>query len=450
MTDDVVDFTDDLRVPRIDSTSNGYPIDAENYTADGVVYKRQRVANVQEDSTGREVIQLTSAFGEQIVVQLHPQWQQSFEYTVNNTALNTNTVTGSGGVSQVTAMAKVFSGVTIGSNAMLQSDHHAKYRAGCGMMLRFSAMFSTPVAGTFQYIGMMDEHGAVAEFKNGFAIGYNGTALTIARFANDTLFEVPRASWDDKLDGTGTSGANIDFTKLNVFYIQAQYLGSGAIHFWCENPDTGVPFVFHRIKYANRYVVPSTYNPNYHFTMYVDNVATTSDVAVYCASYGYFVEGLTGLIEVHQPQFSSGTKSKTTVTTEVAIFTIKNKTTYPTAAPKTNYIDLILERVGCSIEASSTNNLGTVRIVKNATLGGTPSFADISATDSIAQIDVAGTTVTGGQEYTSFELAGKNDKENENVLPFKIIVHPGETITIAGLSANSATIKASLLWKELM
>jgi hypothetical protein len=88
--------------------------------------------------------------------------------------------------------------------------------------------------------------------------------------------------------------------------------------------------------------------------------------------------------------------------------------------------------------------------VKNATLGGTPNFNDVSATDSVCQIDTAGTTVTGGSEYVSFELAGKNDKQNENVINLKIIVHPGETLTVAGLSANSATIKASLLWKELM
>lgn len=405
--------------------------------------------NVRYDSKGVEVIQLNSAFGEQVTVQLSPQWQQSFEYTVSNTTLNTNTVTGSGAVTQTNAMAKIASGTTVTSNAMLQSDHHAKYRAGFGMMLRFSAMFSTPAAGCFQYAGLMDEHGSTAEFKNGFAIGYNGLTLTIARFANDTLYEIVRTSWDDQLNGSGRSGVNIDPQKLNVFYIQAQYLGAGAVHLWVEHPDTGVPFIFHSIKYANRYTIPSTFNPNYHMTIYVDNGLTTSDVSINCASYGYFVEGMTELIEIHQPQQSSGTKSKAAVTTEVAIFTIKNKTTYPTASPKTNYIDIVLERFASSIEASSANNLGTVRLVKNATLGGVPSYADISATNSVAQIDVAGTTVTGGSEYVAFELAGKNDKENENILNLKIILHPGETMTVAGLSANSATIKSSLLWKEL-
>lgn len=43
MTDNVVDFSDDLRVPRIDSTSNGYPIDMADAVRGGTTFKKQRV-----------------------------------------------------------------------------------------------------------------------------------------------------------------------------------------------------------------------------------------------------------------------------------------------------------------------------------------------------------------------------------------------------------------------
>lgn len=65
---------------------------------------------VRYDSKGVEVVQLNSAFGEQVVAQLHPQWQQSFEYTVSNTTLNENTVTGTGTIAQADAMAVVSTG----------------------------------------------------------------------------------------------------------------------------------------------------------------------------------------------------------------------------------------------------------------------------------------------------------------------------------------------------
>lgn len=400
---------------------------------------------VRVDSNGREVIQLNSAFGESLVAELHPQLQQSFEYTVSNTDLNQVIEVAGGTVTQADAMAVCSTSTTTASSARLKSQHHARYRPGLGGALRFSAIYSTPVAGTKQYVGIVDEVGSTATFLNGYAIGYNGTDFTIARFQNDSIIEVKQNDFDDPLDGTGSSGITLDAETLNVFYIQYQYLGAGAINYWMENPITGIPFIFHTEEYANKFTVPSTYNPNYHVQIYVSNGATTSNVTVKCGSYGYFIEGQTRLIEQYQPQNATGTIQKTTVTTEVALFTIRNKTTY---ASKTNYIDVILERVGSAIEASSTNNLGTVRIVKNATLGGTPSYTDISTTNPVIDYDVAGTTVTGGKELFAIELAGKNDRYNENLVPFDIIIHPGDTVTVAASSANSATIRASLLWKE--
>lgn len=407
------------------------------------------IKQTRYDSKGVEVVQLNTAFGEQIVAQVHPQFQQSFEYTVSNTELNTIITSGTATVTQASAMAVIGTGTTAGSEGLFKSTHHAKYKAGLGGLLRFTALFSSGVANTWQLAGLADEHGSTAEFKNGFMIGFNGANPTICRFQNDALFEVARTSWDDKLDGTGKSGVALDFTKLNVFYIQFQYLGGGNIYFWIEHPDTGIPFKFHTLKYANLFTSPSVHNPNFHITFYVDNLATTSNIVLKTSSYGYFIEGITELIEIHQPQFTSGTKSKTTVTSEVAIFTVKAKSTYPTASPKTNYIDALVEYFGSSIEASAANNLGTVRLVKNATLGGAPSYSDIHATDSIMEIDTSGTTVTGGVELLSVELAGKNDKAANNLIPYKHIIHPGETVTVAGSSANSATIKSSLLWKEL-
>lgn len=398
------------------------------------------------DSKGVEVIQLNSAFGEQVMVQLSPQWQQSFEYTVDNTALNENITSGSATVTQASAMAVVSTGTTTGSESRLKSTHHARYKAGFGGMARFSTLFSTPVAGTFQYAGLMDEHGSTAEFINGYAIGFNGTSATVSRFQNDVLFEVVQSAWDDPLDGSGESGVTLDFTKLNVFYIQFQYLGAGAIYFWTEHPATGVPFRFHTMQYGNSNTVPSTFNPNYHMTFYADNGATTSNMVVKSASYGYFIEGATELVEFHQPQFTTGTVEKTGVTTEVAIVSIRNKASY---AGKTNYIDIVIERFGASIEASSVNNLGTVRVVKNATLGGTPVWNNINTTDSVMEFDTNATTVTGGTELTNYPLAGKNDKVVENVIPYKIIVHPEDMITLTGSSEASAVIRASALWKEL-
>ena len=115
-----------------------------------------------------------------------------------------------------------------------------------------------------------------------------------------------------------------------------------------------------------------------------------------------------------------------------------------------NFISADLQNISVSIEAAANNNLGTVRLVKNATLGGTPDYNDIDATDSIMEIDVDGTTVTGGVEELGINLAGKNDRISIGKDNFDLMINPGDSLTIAGNSANSATFDSNVRWKELV
>jgi len=393
-----------------------------------------------------EIPRPLTAFGDLRTAELSPVFQDSFEYTVDNTELTVNTVANGGTVTQANGMAVVGTSTTTASTARLHSRRHAKYRAGLGGLLRFSAKFTSPVAATIQYMGLADASGSSEEFINGLTVGYTGTTFGFQRWQNDALFEVAQSAWDDPLDGTGDSGMTLDQTKLNVFSISFQYLGGGAIMLSVEDDSTGMLVVVHTILYANLNTTPSTHNPNYRTMIHVDNLGTTSDMVVSCASYGYFTEGKAGFTEIQQPLFSSGEQSTASVTTELAILTIRNKATY---ASKVNYIDLVLEAVTGSIQAAGANNLANIRVVKNTTLGGTPSYADISTTDSIVDMDVAGTTLTGGRELFSFPLAGKNDKLFHNVKGHQIFISPGETLTISGTSVGTATVDAGLLWREL-
>ena len=387
-----------------------------------------------------------TAFGELLTGELYAQYQGSFEYTVSNTDLNDNTLVNGGTVTQADGMAVLSTSTTTASTAVFQSKQHAKYKAGLGGVSRFTALFASSVAATEQYVGIMDEVGSSAAFKNGYAVGYDGTTFGFHRFQNDVKITVTQSNWDDPLDGTGASGMTLDPTKLNVFFIPYQYLGAGAIRLFIESDTTGNPILVHTVNYANLNTQPSVHNPNFHHTMCADNKGTTSDLIIKSSSYAYFVEGKTSYIELHQPENSSGSLQKTTVTTEVAVFTIRNRATY---ASKNNFIDVILLGASGSIEANSANNLGEIRIVKNTTLGGTPSYSNINTNNSVIEIDTDGTTLTGGKELDVGFLAGKNDSVRMELINNKITLSPGETLTIAGNSINSATINAHVTWREL-
>ena len=387
-----------------------------------------------------------TAFGDLRTAELHSQFQGSFEYTVDNSDLNDKVEVAGGDISQASGMAVVATSTTTGSSAFLSSKQHARYKAGFGGVSRFTVLFTEPVADTEQYIGLVDEAGSTAAFKNGYIVGYDGLTLGYHRFQNDTKITKAIADWDDPLDGSGASRATISPTNLNVFFIQYQYLGAGAIKIYFEKQD-GTIVLVHTEKYAGLFSEPSTHNPNFHFGIHVNNKATSDNLTIKCASYAYLVEGRTSLIELHQPQNSSGTQEKLTVTAEVAILTIRNRATY---ASKNNFIDIQIEGVSASIEANSANNLANIRIVKDTLLGGTPVFSNINTNNSVVEIDTSGTTLTGGTEVVlPISLAGKNDTGFRDTVNLRLLLGSGETLTISGASVNSATIRAGISWREL-
>ncbi len=385
-----------------------------------------------------------TAFGDLRVAELSPIYQGSFEYTVDNTDLNTNTVVAGGTVTQGSAMAVVGSSTTTASTAMFQSKQHSKYRPGLGGMQRFTALFTSPVAATEQYIGLADETGSSAAFKNGYMVGYDGTTFGFHRFQNDVKTTTALANWTDPLDGTGPSGMTLDQTKLNVFFIQFEYLGGGPINICMADDDSSRVHLVHTEDYANAFTSPSVHNPNFHHTMWVNNKATTNDIVLKGASYSYFVEGKTSLIELHQPQFSTGEQTAASVTAEAAIVTIRSKALY---ASRTNFIDVLMQNTYGSIEASAAQNLGSIRLVHNAVIT-SPSYSDINTSNSVIEVDTTG-TISGGTEIFTLPLAGKNDKELRDLVDLRIILNPGDTITLAGSSVGTATIKGGMLWREL-
>lgn len=398
-------------------------------------------------STPVDITKPLSAFGDLRTIELSPIFQYSFEYTVDNTELTVNTVTNGGTITQADGMAVLSTSTTTASEVTMETARAAKYKSGLGGVARFTTLFETGgVTGTDQYIGLRDETGSNADFKNGYVLGFDETTFGFHRFQNDVKFTIAQSAWDDPLDGTGLSGQTLDTAKLNVWYITFQYLGGGAFDLFWEDASTGDLVRVHRELYSGLNIVPSIFMPNFRLMAHADNKGTTTDLVVKTSSFSYFVEGKADPILTHQPIQTSGIRTKTNVTTEAAIFTIRNKTTY---AGKTNYIEIILQDLVCSVEASSPNNLADFRVVKNATLGGSPSYTDLNTSDSVVEIDVAGTTVGNGKTIFPVPLAGKNDRIGINMVPYKIILAPGDTLTVAGASANSATLKASLLHREL-
>jgi len=86
---------------------------------------------------------------------------------------------------------------------------------------------------------------------------YRGVSSSNVIVSKTVNIRTPQSAWNiDKLDGTGTSGMNLDLTKMQMFYIDYTWYGAGAVRFGFKN-NRGEVIYCHRVP--NNNVNPEAY-----------------------------------------------------------------------------------------------------------------------------------------------------------------------------------------------
>lgn len=372
-----------------------------------------------------------SVFGELLTADKKYDIQLIYCHGLNSRLIK-QTATGSGTITVANSMLNVATNTTTGT-AKAESFNSINYIAGIGVEAMFTFLFQTGTGNTTQEIGLKNS-------ENGFTFAYINGVLGINYTSNSVTTFIPQSSFNiDKIDGTGLSGFNIDVTKGNLGKIQFQYLGFGDIQFFIK-PSNSTGFIeIHRINYTNANTVPSVFKPYYKMYMFVSNASNpTVAVSMKSASFSACLQG--SLPIYTQP--TSIRNLKTGITTETNIITVRNNTTINGG---TNFIPVKLLTFSASTSAS--NRSVVFRIIKNATIGGTPVFNNISTTDSVLATDTAGTTVTGGIELTSFSVSPSSDMFID-LKQYGFEFEAGDTITISAQSSNSSECSVTLDLRE--
>ena len=119
-----------------------------------------------------------------------------------------------------------------------------------------------------------------------FASGANATAKIVRRTSTSGSVvdnEVAQASWNlDKFDGTGTSGLTLDFTKEQILFIGAQWLGVGRVIVGFD--VNGRLYPAHQFLNANSLTVPYTQTFNLPVRCEIRNTGAAESKA----RFGYF------------------------------------------------------------------------------------------------------------------------------------------------------------------
>lgn len=132
------------------------------------------IANIPATSEGHLEVEIhgpRNPFGSLHVESLLPVVQGDAVHGIN-TGVHRTTVSGSGDVTVTNGLFVVSTGTTQYSFGTIQSKKRARYRPGQGIMARFTALWSTPVANSIVVAG-------VGHAESGFYFGFNGTTFGI-------------------------------------------------------------------------------------------------------------------------------------------------------------------------------------------------------------------------------------------------------------------------------
>jgi hypothetical protein len=298
---------------------------------------------------------------------------------------------------------------------------------GNGTTLVFVARHTGPRAGTYSLTATGTVTGTFAQTRAGVEV-------------NKTF--IPQSEWSiDRMDGTTASGIVLDPSKGNVFEIQQQYLGYGAILFSVENPGHGKFMEVHRIEYANANTSPNMTAPYMRMEIEIENSGNTTNLSVYSASMAGFVEGEERPLRDLRGFGNSKAAVGTSFTSIIAFRCSRIFASRVNRSPCWPHI--------VSFSCEGNKPVECICVV-NPTFAGEPDWTYLDSADSIMEYDTAATTVTGGRRVAQFVL-GKSDNL-QVVMPDHhghTCIDTGEVFVLAArATSGTSDISASLSWEE--
>lgn len=388
----------------------------------------------------------TSAFGELSTAQPTGETQLQFPYNLNPEIVSVSTAS-SGTVISSPPFAVLSTGLSATGSASFQSDDNSHYRAGEGVNVLFTAIFTSGTAGSQQYVGL-------GNAQNGFFFGYNGASfgilyrqatygITVTQVTVTNTW-ILQSSWNqDPFDGSGMSGITLDPTKGNVYKIQMQWLGFGDINFYVENPITGQFTFVHKILYPNLNTNTSVSNASLPLFATVSNSTNTKNMTLKVPSMAMFIEGQIFQNDILFSQ--SGVSGQQVPTNLSSLLAITNVSTFNNIL---NGKLVVLSSLSINCITAGTRTISFYLIMNPiATFG----FVDVSTGNSCVKYDGnINKTVSGGRTLFTFYF-NRNSQENIDLTEYNIYLNPGDVLIVgaqAGQGTSNQQATTTLTWIE--
>lgn len=261
--------------------------------------------------------------------------------------------------------------------------------AGSDQVVRTSVSFQTFSLGQLELGNFVVIRGssyrviAIAD-DNTFTISpaYRGATSTMTQITKTVDTRIPQSSWNlDKMDGTGTSGYNIDLTKMQMFYIDYTWYGAGAIRWGLRGTDGNITYC-HRISNNNTNTeaymrsgnLPARYESRIEppFTKLAATVQAGDGTIIVVSTAGFPTTGTLQIRNASQVEFVNYTGK--TATTFTGLIRAKVGITTPVATTIAAGQNLVT--------VASTTNLQIGQKVYDLTNGFVPEGAFVQSVDS--------------------------------------------------------------------
>lgn len=336
---------------------------------------------------------------------------------------------------------------TVGSRAVRQTKRYFRYQPGKSMLVLLSGVLCTSSnSGVRSRVGLFDDDNdkTVDSGGNGIFFEYSGNELKIVKrsFTTGTQVDtvVTRASWSegDPLDGTGASQINIDTTKIELFWMDLEWLGAGTVR--CGIFYEGRPIHLHSFHAAN--LLPSVYMTRAILPIRYEIQQITGSAAAsmkqICATVisegGHDISGRV---------FSRPMTATRTVTAAsfLPLFSIRLRSAYNRAKLIPTLVDLL---------TTSAQNLIYQVVVGGTLTGGT--WLTHDATNSAVEYNISATAISGGRIVNSGYVGSVNRQSQVSVNTFDVpnvsIAGICESVTLAVIATGNANTYGAMEWRE--
>jgi hypothetical protein len=354
-----------------------------------------------------------------------------------------------------------------GTNAgyyISQSRNYITYQPGKSLLFMSSGIINPSNSNFTSRLGVFDNEfttsASYPTVNNGVYFEYSSGNASV-NLKNDSVTSISQSSWNiDKMNGTGSSGLNLDFTKTQLFVIDMEWLGVGRVRFGFY--AYGRIHYCHQITNINILTSPYTNNINLPicYSLHSTNSSAGSGtIRQICSTI--ISEG--GYNPVGKP--FSASNSQENVDSPVVVPTTET----PLLAIRgggVNYYHQNIIPTGISIIDTATNNnlLYRLRLYQDGNFGGSITWSSVDNNCSVVQYAksaaITGFTSTNsklldqGYFYGRGTIAFNGLGDVFSNLILQITANIDNTsdvliLTCQKIGQNSTEVYSTISWQEI-